>query len=254
MIKVLIIEDEAPARRKLVRFIEQLPEDIQIVNQIASVEEGILFLKAEVKVDVIFSDIELLDGNAFEIFKEVETTAPIIFTTAYNQFWMEAFETNGIEYLLKPFSFERFERAWNKFKTLRGGTSSTDILKTLNELLSAKTKEYKSRFTIKTVRETYFLETSSIAYFQADGGIVMAYDSSGRKHILQEATLKDIENQLSPNDFYRLNRSDLIHKFFVEKVERYNKNTVAVKLRGLDKMLISSQSSTAGFWEWMERN
>lgn len=252
MIKVLIIEDEAPARRKLVRFLEELSDEIEVINQIESVKEGIRFFESGEKADIILSDIELLDGNSFEIFQKSDSTAPIIFTTAYNQFWMEAFETNGIEYLLKPFSFERFEKAWNKFKLLKGNQYSSDVVKTLNELISGKTAKHKSRFTIKGVRDTYFLETSSIVYFQADGGVVMAFDKSGRKHILQESTLKEIETNLDTQEFYRLNRSDLIQKTFVEKVERYTKNAIAVKLKGYEKMLISSQTSTAGFWEWME--
>ncbi len=253
MIKVVIIEDEAPARRKLVRFLEELNEEVKIIGQIESVKEGIRFFENEGKADIILSDIELLDGNSFEIFQKSHIAAPIIFTTAYSQFWMEAFETNGIEYLLKPFSFERFEKAWNKFKTLKGSSDTVDVLKTLNNLISGNSNKYKSRFTIKGVRDTYFLETSSIVYFQADGGLVMAFDSSGRKHILQETTLKEIEINLDPREFYRLNRSDLIQKTFVEKVERYTKNAIAVKLKGYEKMLVSSQSSTAGFWEWIEK-
>src|SRR5690606_41118398 len=111
MIKVLIIEDEIPARNKLKRFLNQQIESISIVAEIDTIESAIAFLTTN-HVDVIFSDIELLDGNAFEIYKQVQVQCPIIFTTAYDQFWMNAFESNGIDYLLKPFSQDRFQKAW----------------------------------------------------------------------------------------------------------------------------------------------
>ena len=114
MIRVLIIEDEIPARNKLKRFLKELDTKIEIVDEIDTVEAAINFLINK-QVELIFSDIELLDGNAFEIYNKVSVNCPIIFTTAYNQFWMNAFESNGIEYLLKPFSKERFQKAWNKF-------------------------------------------------------------------------------------------------------------------------------------------
>ena len=109
MIKVVIIEDEIPARNKLKRFISELETPIEIVAEIDTVEKAVVFLKNS-SVDLIFSDIELLDGNAFEIYDQVNISCPVIFTTAYDQFWMNAFESNGIEYLLKPFSQSRFQK------------------------------------------------------------------------------------------------------------------------------------------------
>lgn len=111
MIKIVIIEDEIPARKKLIRFINELKENTEIIAEIDNVEQSIDFLKTEKSIDLIISDIELLDGNAFEIYDQVKISCPIIFTTAYDKFWMNAFETNGIEYLLKPFTLERFQKA-----------------------------------------------------------------------------------------------------------------------------------------------
>src|SRR5690606_38173491 len=110
MIKVVIIEDEIPARKKLKRFLEQVNQSTEVIAEIGTVSEAIEFIKNENAIDLILSDIELQDGNAFEIYQEVNVLCPIIFTTAYNQFLMDAFESNGIEYLLKPFSLERFQK------------------------------------------------------------------------------------------------------------------------------------------------
>jgi DNA-binding LytR/AlgR family response regulator len=254
MIKVLIIEDEIPARKKLKRFINELETTIDIVEEIDTVEAAIDFLKNK-EVDLIFSDIELLDGNAFEIYKTIPVNCPIIFTTAYDQFWMNAFESNGIEYLLKPFSKERFQKAWNKFVLLRKIPSQENILLSkLQQLLDNNLPaiQFKKRFTVNAHQGIYFLDIESITFFEANEGVVFAFDNSGKKHLINETTLKDVEAQLSPLDFFRINRSELINKKHLEKIERYNKNTLAVKLKGQERYLKTSQNTTAAFREWIK--
>lgn len=253
MIKILIIEDEVPARRKLKRFLEELKEDIIIVEEIDTVTQGINFLKSH-SVDLIFSDIELLDGNSFEIYSQVLVSCPIIFTTAYNQFWMNAFEGNGIDYLVKPFSKERFLKAWDKFRMLKSKPDeASKLLINLTNIFAKNfpDKSYKMRFTIHNRQSIYFIETENITFFQANEGVVFAYDQEGRKHLLTETTLKEIDDHLNPSDFFRINRSELISKKFVEKIERYNKNTLAIKIKGFATYLKTSQSSTSSFREWI---
>ncbi len=255
MIKILIIEDEIPARKKLKRFIEELDSSTQIAAEIDTVEKAIDFLKIH-KVDVIFSDIELLDGNAFEIYREVTVSCPIIFTTAYDQFWMNAFEGNGIAYLLKPFSQERFQKAWDKLLLIRNSTSEdNNSIANLAKLIQKNfsEKNYKKRFSINTPQSIYFLETENILFFEANEGVVFAHDLKGKKHLLTEATLKEIEEQVNPLEFFRINRSELVQKSQIEKIERYNKNTLAVKLKGYDEYLKTSQSQTSAFREWVEK-
>ncbi len=255
MIKILIIEDEIPARKKLKRFIEELDTPVEIVAEIDTVSSAIDFLMKN-QVDVIFSDIELLDGNAFEIYSKVALTCPIIFTTAYDQFWMNAFESNGIAYLLKPFSRERFQKAWDKYQWLGHPASDThNSIDALAKLIQQnfQKKEYKKRFTIHTNQGMYFLATGDILYFEANEGVIFAYDTKGEKHLLTEATLREIEEQLDPIEFFRINRSELIQKKHIEKIERYNKNTLAIRLKSYKPYLKTSQSNTAAFREWMEK-
>lgn len=254
MINVLIIEDELPARKKIIRFLEALELPIDIVGEIDTVESGITFLK-NTRVDVIFSDIELLDGTAFEIYSQVSIKCPIIFTTAYDQFWMEAFDTNGIAYLLKPFSKERFKAAWDKFMLLRNTiTSSENQMDTLLRIMEQKLqpKTYKNRFTIHSNHKISFLPTSDICYFEAVEGVIFAVDVLGKQHLLRESTLKEIEELLNPADFFRINRSLLVQKQHLEKVERYDKNTLSLKMKGCVAILKTSQSVTASFREWLE--
>lgn len=256
MIKVLILEDEIPARKKLKRFLKELDVPTEVMAELDTVAMGIAFLQSN-PVDLIFSDIELLDGNAFEIYDQVSLSCPIIFTTAYDQYWINAFDSNGIAYLLKPFSKERFQKAWDKFLLFRnaptdaGAALPGSLLKRLEETLSRK--PFKKRFTVHTHQGIYFLDTENISYFEASAGVVFAYDATGKKHLLTEPTLKEIEEQLDPSDFFRLNRSELVHKTHIEKIEYYTKNTLAVKLKGYQKYLSTSQANTAPFRSWIEQ-
>lgn len=255
MIKIIIIEDEIPARKKLKRFLEEIDTQIEIIAEIDTVVMGISFLKSN-SANLIFSDIELLDGNSFEIYNQVPLSCPIIFTTAYDQFWMNAFESNGIAYLLKPFSRERFQKAWNKFLLFRN--TSTDENKQLINLTklieqSFPKHSYKKRFTIHSHRGFFFIDVETITFFGASEGVIFAFDTTGKKHLLNELTLKEIEEQLNPSDFFRINRSEFISKQHVEKMERYTKNTLAIKMKGYTSHLKTSQSNTAAFREWIEK-
>lgn len=254
MIRVVIFEDEIPARKKLKRFLEESAVSVQIIAEIDTVAAGIPFLHAH-KADLIFSDIELLDGNSFEIYSQVKVNCPIIFTTAYDQFWMNAFEVNGIDYLLKPFSQERFEKAMDKFGRLGRNMEETDrLIGSLSKVIADQLskKNFKKRFVIHHHQGMYFLDTAQISFFEANEGVIFAWDVSGKKHLLQESTLKEIEEQLSLEDFFRINRSELIHKPHIEKIEHYNKNSLAIKLKGHAQHLLTSQQNTAAFRTWIE--
>lgn len=255
MIKILIVEDEIPARKKLRRFLDEVKEPISVEAEIDTVQDAVNFLKTAGSIDLILSDIELLDGNAFDIYREVQVTCPIIFTTAYDRFWMDAFESNGIEYLLKPFSLERFQKAWDKFLLLRK-SQSTDhsLLSKLDQILgNTAEKKYKTRFSVHTNQGIYFFETKDILFFEADEGVVFALDKTGKKHMLNVSTLKEIEIQLDPMEFFRINRSELVNKKLIERIERYSKNALALKMEGFDRYLITSQSNTRFFREWIEK-
>jgi Response regulator of the LytR/AlgR family len=257
MINVVILEDEAPAIRKLKRFLDGVKEDTAVVAEFSTVADAIRYLKLASNIDLILSDIELLDGNAFEIFSEVTPSVPIIFTTAYNQFLMEAFETNGIEYLLKPFSFERFQKSWRKFLLLRTRPlQEDDLLKKLGQLIDRQSQPngpYKRRFTVHNHRCTSFIEVDKIAFFLAEEGVVVAVDCFGKKHLLTYSTLKEIDEQLDPSQFFRINRRELVSKLYIEHIERYSKNSISIKLQGYPQHLITSQSASSQFREWIEQ-
>ena len=255
MIRVVIIEDEIPAQKKLKRFLEEIDNSTKVIAEIGTVSEAIEFLKKENSIDLILSDIELQDGNSFEIYQEVTVLCPIIFTTAYNQFLMDAFETNGIEYLLKPFSMERFKKAWDKFLLLKKSTSVDDnLLSKLTQLLNNRTeKTFKNRFSISSKQGTYFLETSDILFFSAEEGVVFAVDKQNKKHLLSYSSLKEIEETVDNSQFFRINRSEIVNKSHIERIQRYSKNAVSIKLTGYNQHLVTSQSNTGSFRNWIEQ-
>ncbi|WP_196890451.1 LytR/AlgR family response regulator transcription factor [Aureivirga marina] len=254
MFKIAIIEDEAPARKKLKNYIEKLGIDYKIIAEIETVDATLDFLKTNPEVDVIFSDIELRDGNVFDVYSSLTIKIPIIFSTAYNNFWMHAFETNGIEYLLKPFTFERFEKAWNKFENLKENLQQNQqaIFKELDAYFQERNKPvFKEFISVKSNTGIYFLKTEEIVYFQADYGVVFAFDMQGKKHLLNQNSLTSIQEILNPELFFKINRSELINRNFVERINRYTKNTVSISLKNQKEVLKTSQTTTAAFNNWM---
>lgn len=257
MYKILIIEDEAPARKKLKRYIEKICNSYDILAELETVVDAKAFLTQVHDLDLIFSDIELRDGSVFEVYNEVSLNCPIIFATAYNEFLMNAFETNGIEYLLKPYSFERFSNAWDKFIRLKGNLppNYNKLMGTINNLLKENQEsnvvEYKDQFAIKSHNGIYFLKVMDIVCFQADNGVIFAFDKMNKRHIMPQTVFKEIEIFLDPKEFFRINRSESVHRKFIDKLERYNKNTVSVYLNAESKILRTSQKNTGEFNTWL---
>lgn len=253
MIKVVIIEDEIPARNKLKRFLSEMEQAVEVIAEISSVSEGKQGMPG-LQADLILSDIELMDGTSFEIFSHSAVHCPIIFTTAYDQYWMHAFDTNGIAYLLKPFSKDQFLKAWNKYLQLTGTQDEAKslYLQLLNVLeQQALIPPYKKRFTVVHRKGIQFLGVEEIVFFEATGGIVIAYDCNGKKYPLQEATLTAIEEQVDPSVFFRINRSEILSKLFIERLEYHNKNAIAIQIKGITRTFITSQSKTAEFRKWV---
>ncbi|WP_272151437.1 LytR/AlgR family response regulator transcription factor [Tenacibaculum aiptasiae] len=258
MMKIVLVEDEFPARKKIKKYLEKISEPYTIVKELEAIEEVLSYFQSEPEIDLIFSDIELLDGNVFNAYKNLNIKAPIIFSTAYNQFWMNAFETTGIAYLLKPYSFERFEAAIQKYLTLKSTlvveSSEQHVLEKLESYFSKQKEEaitYQDFIPVKTPSYTYFLKIEEIMYFQADYGVIVAYDNLEKKHILNQTSLKSVEDLIDPTIFFKINRSEFINKNFIEKISRYTKNSVAIHLRNSKTTLKTSQNSTAAFNNWL---
>ncbi|MEM6966524.1 MAG: LytTR family DNA-binding domain-containing protein [Bacteroidota bacterium] len=252
---ILILEDEIPAYQKLLTFIHTEIADGKVVGWARSIEEAALFFSKKPQLDLIISDIELLDGISFELFEKTKVDCPIIFCTGFDQYVLRAFKTNGIAYLLKPYSLENFREAYEKYKTLfaKKETKPIDenILKELQEILHSDKKSYKQRFTVKKKDGIKLLDTKDIGAFEANGDFCMAIDREGKKHALN-STLSEVEEKIDPTRFFRINRSQIINVDFLEKVEPYFKNRLAIKMKFTKEIVYTSSNKTPSFRKWLE--
>lgn len=249
--KVVIIEDEPLAREKLAKFVRRYDSRIEILAQLESVAATLRYFEERAAPDLIFADIELLDGNVFEAFETRKISCPVIFTTAYDQFLLQAFEQNGIAYLLKPFDFEKFAAAMEKFETLKNNFAAAtgDFLREIRE--SLQQTKYKTRFVIKTGNGIRLLETRQIAFVQMKNEIPFAFDQAGNKFPLA-ATLTELEKTLDPKTFFRISRSEIVNLDFIENLKPDFHDRLVVCLRNLNIKLISSASRTPSLRKWLE--
>lgn len=249
--RVVVIEDEPPACEKLCEFIERYDREIQIAARLASVKESLVWFRENRQPDLVFSDIELLDGNVFHLFESGKVTCPIIFTTAYDQFWMQAFERNGIAYLLKPFDFGKFVTAMQKFETLKQNFvfAQKDFWREVQTNFAQP--KYKERFVVRVKGGIKLLETRSIAFIQMQNEIPFAFDAAGGKFPLSES-LSQLEQVLDSKTFFRLNRSEIVNLNFIESLEPDFHDRLVVRLRNLNVRLVSSTNRTPNLRKWLE--
>lgn len=248
--KVLIIEDEDLNSEIIEEHLKKYDYKIEISASLKSKEMTREWIGKNGQVDLVFSDIELLDGNVFSMLKENIITSPIIFTTAYNNFYQDAFDVNGISYLLKPISYERFSAAMKKFEILNTSVQNPDW-RIISELLNQKTKQYKERIIIKNSTEIHILNTDKTVAIFSNLGKLTAVDDSGKEHEFRYK-LSDLAEELDPKIFFQINRGEIVNINFIEKIAPYFGDRLALTLKNLKAKLITSASTTSEFRKWIE--
>ena len=255
--KILILEDEIPAYEKLLSHIENELPDTKVLGWGRSLAEAEHFVKKHKdSIDVIFSDIQLLDGLSFDVFEKYDVSCPIIFCTAFDTYLLKAFQSNGIAYILKPYDALQFNEAIEKYRSLFGGGESNvekDTLTELKNILLVDKPEYKKRFSIKKKGGIKLLSIDNISFFEASGDFCLAYDSSGGKHIVNYS-LGDIESKVDPKLFFRINRSEILGIDHIENIEPYFKNRLSIKIKQLSELKHTSSAKTKAFRSWLEGN
>lgn len=248
--KVVIIEDEVPAADKLKKMLQRSSYNIEVIKTLSSINESLSWFKANDLPDLIFMDIELSDGLSLDLIKKANINCPVIFITAYDEYWQQAFEYNSLDYLLKPLKEERLNTALNKFNELRDYFTSR-----YQGLLSyQKDKEkFKDRFLVKRGKEYASIKTDDIAFFYATHKLVCLVDKKGSKFIL-DSSLSDIEKQLEPASFFRINRKYLVHINAIKKISSLPKSKLLIEVTpsSPDTLVISSENSNE-FKKWMRR-
>ncbi len=249
--RVIIIEDEVPAANRLVKMLHSISDEIDVIKKVDSVEASVRFLQSVGPVDLIFMDIQLADGLSFDIFKQTRVTAPVIFTTAFDQYTLKAFKVNSIDYLLKPIDEKELESAVNKYRRLyekKENGLSDKILKLVSEMNASR---YKERLLIKRGQQLSYLKIESTAYCYAEGKLCYAVDFSNNKYLL-ENNLSQLEEQLQPNKFYRINRQLLVNIEAVNKVHTWIGGRLKLELMPTVKAdTVVSRERVNGFKEWL---
>ena len=247
--KVILIEDEKPAAEKLHKALMKASEDVEVVAVLNNVADAVLWLQQNSQPDLIFMDIELTDGTSFEIFEQVSITAPVIFITAYDEYWQEAFEYNSIDYLLKPVKPEKLEAALKKYHSLRQHFAAN--FKQLQQWQQQTPAAYKKRFLVKRGAEYIAIKAEDIAYCYATHKLVCMVENTGHKYILDKS-LADLEKELDPAQFFRLNRKYLANINAVKKMKAYGKGKLEIELHpAVDEEVIISNENVPAFKDWM---
>ncbi|MBC7866876.1 MAG: response regulator transcription factor [Gloeobacteraceae cyanobacterium ES-bin-316] len=218
--KVVIIEDENPAANRLSKLLRNMDDSIDIAARFDTVESSVTFFTRSPVVDLVFMDIQLADGLSFDIFSKATVTAPVIFTTAFDQYTLKAFKVNSVDYLLKPIDETELQQAVEKYRQIYSNKQpdfSGKILKIMQEMGAVK---YKERLLIKRGQQLSYLKTDITAYCYADGKLCYAVDFNNNKYLL-ETNLSELEEQLQPNKFYRINRGLLVNIDAVKKVHTW---------------------------------
>ncbi|MGB5203201.1 MAG: LytTR family DNA-binding domain-containing protein [Eudoraea sp.] len=249
---VLIIEDEKPAARRLARLLNEL--DVQVATMLHSVEESVEWFQNNDHPDLIFLDIQLSDGLSFEIFDLVEVKSAIIFTTAYDEYALQAFKLNSIDYLLKPMDDEELESAVKKYQNLKPDHNqfSLDFEDIKKLLVNPLEREYKKRFTIRLGQHLKIINADEIECFYSENKGTYASTTEGRNYLL-DTTLENLENELSPQIFFRVSRKFYININHIKDIVSYTNSRLIIKLKRYNEQeIIVSRERVKDFKLWLE--
>ena len=251
--RALIIEDEKAAVRNLKAAIDELGCDIEVIGQLDSIAASIEWLREQPAPDLLFLDIHLADGSAFEIFEHVDTTCPIIFTTAYDEYALRAFKVNSVDYLLKPIDADDLRQALDKLERLGGQKPTAQPDDNYRAILRALGGErnYKSHFLIPAKGDRLIpIETETILYFHIANGQVKAVDDTGREHLFPQ-TLDELADALDPHLFFRANRQFLIAKRAIREASLWFNGRLSITLSvPTPERIIISKARAAEFKAW----
>jgi two-component system, LytTR family, response regulator len=253
--KVIIVEDEVPAAEKLERYLQKYDTSIAVVARFDSVSNTVNWLNEnQDTIDLIFMDIQLIDGLSFQIFQQVQVKKPVIFTTAFNEFALDAFKVNSIDYLLKPITFTDLTSALKKLENLRQQFqwSNDQQEKIQQAFTNIKTKEYKNRFMVKLGEHIRSITADQISLFYADGRDVYLVTTQNRKFII-DYTLEALEDILEPGLFFRLNRTFIVNINAIKDVLVYSNSRLKITLtQEFDKEIIVSREKVGEFKDWFD--
>lgn len=253
--KILIIEDEELAAARMKQLLEELEPGCELYGPFDTVTASIAHLKENRDYDLIFLDIQLADGKSFSIFESVRIDIPVIFTTAFDEYALQAFDLNSIDYLLKPVNREKLRSSLDKFRKIKhfyGGESpNLRLYEMITELKSQVGAYYRDRFLISKGNAMIPVKAVEIACIYAEDKAVLLFTKEGKRYVIPN-TIEELETSLDPRLFFRVNRQCIVSADVISKVHNYFNFKLKLELQpdpGIE--IIVSRSRSAGFRGWM---
>jgi two-component system, LytTR family, response regulator LytT len=251
IMRTLIFEDEALTADRLIVLLKRYDPDIEILGILESVKSGIDWFKQNTKPDLIFMDIHLADGSCFEIFEKIKIDTPVIFTTAFDKYAIQAFKVNSIDYLLKPIDYHELSNAIAKYNNHKGeAQSDSEFYKNiLNQIM----KSYKQRFLVRIGDQMKYINTGDISYFVYDVDYVIAYTKDAKRFLLDDS-IEKLGKLLNPADFFRINRKMLISLQSIAQIHKYFNSRLILKLNpDFQTDVIVSREKVPDFKKWLDK-
>ena len=255
--RILIVEDEELAVKKLQKTLFAVDESASVVGVTDSIRGTVEWLQNNPAPDLILMDIELADGQSFEIFNLITVKTPVIFTTSYDEYALKAFKVNSIDYLLKPIQKEELEAALGKFRQMtstatpenKGDVSINNLIKELQQKLQPK--EYRKRFLVKQAQRLVSIDVNEIAYFYSDGRLNFFKTCDNKKYVV-DYTMDELEDMLDPDKYFRTSRSFYVSVNCIDQIHDYFGNRLLLNLNpAVDKEVLVSREKVMDFKKWM---
>lgn len=256
---IFIVEDEDLAVRKLEKTLHSIDPALRVTGTADSIAGAVEWLQENPAPDLILMDIELADGQSFEIFNLIEVQSPVIFTTSYDEYALKAFKVNSVDYLLKPIQKDELQAALAKFSKIREGFSKgktsdmqvSSLVKELQIALQQQHKEYRKRFLVKHAQKLISIEVDRIAYFFSDERLNFFKTYDDKKYVI-DYTMDELEVMLDPAQFFRIGRAFMVSIQSIDQIHDYFGNRLKLTLRPyLDKDALVSREKVTAFKEWM---
>lgn len=250
---ILIVEDEELAQKKLQKTLAAVDASATVVGITDSIQSTVQWLQTNNSADLILMDIELADGQSFEVFNLVEVKAPVIFTTSYDEYALKAFKVNSVDYLLKPIQTEDLQAALAKYKKLaevkNGDLNIESLVKQLQQQLQPK--EYRKRFLVKHAQKLVSVDVDDIRYFYSDGRLNFFKTADNKKYVV-DYTMDELEEMLDAEKFFRISRSFYVSINSIDKIDDYFGNRLILQLTPVvDKEALVSREKVSDFKTWM---
>jgi two-component system, LytTR family, response regulator LytT len=246
--QILIIEDEQAAARRLEKMILEAQPDVTVLAHLDRVETAVDWLRQNPAPDLIFLDIHLADGSSFEIFEHVEVMVPIIFTTAYDEYAVQAFKVNAVDYLLKPVKSGELANALNKYKQIHEKPDFSSLLGTMRQ----REGSYLRRMLIKLGTSIKLVDMNDVSFFYTKDKISFLVTRSTGKRWPVDYPLDRLEQLLDPSVFFRINRQYIVHLEGIKEMQPYSKSRVKILLEhGTEQDIVVSTERSSQFKKWL---